>query len=260
MAHGRRVDDLPIPRLIATLTRCRTITVISPSQSSAVCVCGDLPQRRSSRMTSCCCTSISRYRIPFRRRCTRITVIACHGPRPGVRTPRAVSSRAIARVVMPASSARTGRSSSALARLLAIADAPDVQAAQLHTLRFPGPSTAFARAAMSLRSPRDGEGIHGRSRACPATRQGATREGATRQRRTRFRRGAMSLRPSRSAKAIRLHDDRSSAASWARHNRCTCSGSRADGDERSLVAENVARSHGPGESLVASFQVRQPDC
>jgi hypothetical protein len=41
---------------------------------------------------------------------------------------------------------------------------------------FLAPSTAFARAAISLRSPRDGGDIHGRSRACPAIRQGATRQ------------------------------------------------------------------------------------
>jgi hypothetical protein len=60
------------------------------------------------------------YRAPFRRRCTRITVIACHGPPPGNGTLRSFSSRAIARAVMPASSAKIGRSDSA--RCLASAE------------------------------------------------------------------------------------------------------------------------------------------
>ena len=53
------------------------------------------------------------YRAPFRRRRARITVIACHGPPPGNGTSRSFSSRAIARAVMPANSARIGRSNSA---------------------------------------------------------------------------------------------------------------------------------------------------
>jgi hypothetical protein len=67
---------------------------------------GFLSSERAAGARPCVLTG---GRAPFRRRCTRITVIACHGPPPGVGTLRSFSSRAIARAVMPANSARIGR-------------------------------------------------------------------------------------------------------------------------------------------------------